>query len=240
MTFKPGKEMEERVKELERQAAAAAKARSEPKRSARNCRRNRMTQWRTCPPKGCDRRRFLSKILIKAGDDWDSRSGGHSEPPIERQIGIGYTSRGLNCNVFPFGKSVALVARARLFKKLGVLCRSAWMSVERNLGEARMSFLRLLVVRLFSAKRHAYVVASRRNFRCVTCFWAVACALLVSTLGRLCDSGPIRSDPKRRTQEMMYTSEGLRMLLDEWESGHGSWISLTIRRLIGRTAASFS
>ena len=47
-------------------------------------------------------------------------------------------------------------------------------------------------------------------------FLAVACALLVSTLAG-CAIPAYSADPKRRTQEMMFTSEGLRMLLDEWE-----------------------
>jgi hypothetical protein len=47
-------------------------------------------------------------------------------------------------------------------------------------------------------------------------FLAVTCALLVSTLVG-CAIPAYSADPKRRTQELMFTSESLRMLLDDWE-----------------------
>jgi hypothetical protein len=45
---------------------------------------------------------------------------------------------------------------------------------------------------------------------------AVTCLLLISTTTG-CLIPLYSADPRRRTQESMYTSEGLRMLLDEWE-----------------------
>ena len=65
---------------------------------------------------------------------------------------------------------------------------------------------------------------------------ALACGLLVSTTVG-CMIPAYSADPARRTQELMFTSEGLRI---SWTngSGSGSWISRTTRRPIGRTAAS--
>jgi hypothetical protein len=45
---------------------------------------------------------------------------------------------------------------------------------------------------------------------------ALACGLLVSTTVG-CMIPAYSADPARRTQELMFTSESLRMFLDEWE-----------------------
>jgi hypothetical protein len=45
---------------------------------------------------------------------------------------------------------------------------------------------------------------------------AVACALLIGPSAG-CIIPAYSGDPPRRTQELIYTSENLRMLLDEWE-----------------------
>ena len=50
-----------------------------------------------------------------------------------------------------------------------------------------------------------------RNF-----FLAVACGLLVSTMAG-CIIPAYSADPARRTQELMFTSENLRLFLDDWE-----------------------
>jgi len=47
-------------------------------------------------------------------------------------------------------------------------------------------------------------------------FLAVACGLLLSTAVG-CILPAYSADPGRRTQELMFTSEGLRLFLDEWE-----------------------
>lgn len=45
---------------------------------------------------------------------------------------------------------------------------------------------------------------------------AVACGLLLGTsVG--CFIPAYSGDPVRRTQQLMFTSEGLRLMLDEWE-----------------------
>jgi len=45
---------------------------------------------------------------------------------------------------------------------------------------------------------------------------AVTCGLLLgNTVG--CIIPAYSGDPNRRTQELMFTSEGLRLILDEWE-----------------------
>jgi hypothetical protein len=45
---------------------------------------------------------------------------------------------------------------------------------------------------------------------------ALTCGLLVSTTVG-CMIPAYSADPARRTQELMFTSEGLRQFLDEWE-----------------------
>ena len=46
--------------------------------------------------------------------------------------------------------------------------------------------------------------------------WALACGLLLSsTVGCLIPA--YSADPARRSQQLIYTSENLRLLLDEWE-----------------------
>ena len=45
---------------------------------------------------------------------------------------------------------------------------------------------------------------------------ALACGLLVSSMAG-CLIPAYSGDPTRRTQELMFTSENLRLFLDEWE-----------------------
>jgi hypothetical protein len=45
---------------------------------------------------------------------------------------------------------------------------------------------------------------------------ALACGMLLSTAAG-CLIPAYSADPVRRTQELMFTSENLRLLLDEWE-----------------------
>ena len=45
---------------------------------------------------------------------------------------------------------------------------------------------------------------------------ALACGLLLSTMAG-CMIPAYSADPARRTQELMFTSENLRLMLDEWE-----------------------
>jgi hypothetical protein len=45
---------------------------------------------------------------------------------------------------------------------------------------------------------------------------ALTCGLLLSTLAG-CMIPAYSADPSRRTQELMFTSENLRLFLDEWE-----------------------
>jgi hypothetical protein len=45
---------------------------------------------------------------------------------------------------------------------------------------------------------------------------ALACGLLVSSMAG-CLIPAYSGDPARRTQELMFTSENLRLFLDEWE-----------------------
>ena len=47
-------------------------------------------------------------------------------------------------------------------------------------------------------------------------FLALACGLLVSSMAG-CLIPAYSGDPARRTQELMFTSENLRLFLDEWE-----------------------
>ncbi len=47
-------------------------------------------------------------------------------------------------------------------------------------------------------------------------FLALACGLLLGTTAG-CIIPAYSADPVRRTQELMFTSENLRLLLDEWE-----------------------
>jgi hypothetical protein len=46
--------------------------------------------------------------------------------------------------------------------------------------------------------------------------FALACGLLVSTAVG-CMIPAYSADPNRRTQELLFTSENLRLFLDEWE-----------------------
>ncbi len=45
---------------------------------------------------------------------------------------------------------------------------------------------------------------------------ALACGLLISSMAG-CLIPAYSGDPTRRTQELMFTSENLRLFLDEWE-----------------------
>ena len=47
---------------------------------------------------------------------------------------------------------------------------------------------------------------------------ALACGMLLGTTAG-CIIPAYSADPVRRTQELMFTSENLRLLLDEWERG---------------------
>ena len=47
-------------------------------------------------------------------------------------------------------------------------------------------------------------------------FLALACGLLLSSMAG-CLIPAYSGDPTRRTQELMFTSENLRLFLDEWE-----------------------
>jgi hypothetical protein len=47
-------------------------------------------------------------------------------------------------------------------------------------------------------------------------FMALACGLLLSSLAG-CLIPAYSGDPARRTQQLMFTSENLRLFLDEWE-----------------------
>ena len=64
---------------------------------------------------------------------------------------------------------------------------------------------------------------------------ALACGLLVCTTAG-CIIPAYSADPVRRTQELMFTSENLRLFLDEWER---IWFldQPDHRRPTGRTAA---
>ena len=47
-------------------------------------------------------------------------------------------------------------------------------------------------------------------------FLALACGLLLSSMAG-CLIPAYSADPARRTQQLMFTSENLRLFLDEWE-----------------------
>jgi hypothetical protein len=47
-------------------------------------------------------------------------------------------------------------------------------------------------------------------------FMALACGLLLSSMAG-CLIPAYSGDPARRTQQLMFTSENLRLFLDEWE-----------------------
>jgi hypothetical protein len=46
--------------------------------------------------------------------------------------------------------------------------------------------------------------------------WALWCSLILATTAG-CLIPAYSADPVRRTQELMFTSENLRLILDEWE-----------------------
>jgi hypothetical protein len=47
-------------------------------------------------------------------------------------------------------------------------------------------------------------------------FWALTCGMLLSTAVG-CIIPAYSGDPARRTQELMFTSENLRLFCDDWE-----------------------
>ena len=47
-------------------------------------------------------------------------------------------------------------------------------------------------------------------------FWALTCSLLLSSAAG-CLLPAYSGDPARRTQELMFTSEDLRLFCDDWE-----------------------